>query len=149
MSLYTRTAHDNARPLGDIPRDAFDVWLKAARKAAQDRVESFRQFPSNHPGKVAAVNAQRSLMRFGGGITNVLDPLKGFQEGLIAYVLGDAGALRYARSVNAEHGVIDRILGDYNDSVVALATYTGGDVRLIRAASEDQDGVIRAALAHR
>lgn len=147
MALYTVRSGDRPRPLGDIARDTFDLWLKKVRIDARAERESYQSYPTHHPEKIRAVNRDLSTRRFG-GFTNVADPLLGFQEGLIAQVIGDAGALRYAAEVNADQATYDRIKDDYTLSVHALAAYTGGNADRIWGAGEDQDAVIRAALSH-
>lgn len=147
MALYTVRSGNRPRPLGDIPRDAFDAWLKTTRRDAAAERDNFANYPRLHPERVRAVNRDLSTRRFN-GYTNVVDPLLGFQEGLIANVIGDAGALRYAGEINAGQQTYNRLKDDYILSVHALAVYTGGNVDRIRDAGEDQDAVVRAALSH-
>lgn len=147
MALYTVRSGNRPRPLGDIPRDAFDAWLKTTRRDAAAERGSFNSYPRLHPERVRAVNRDLSTRRFG-GYTNVIDPLLGFQEKLIAQVIGDAGALRYAGEINAGQETYNRLKDDYTLSVHALAAYTGGNADRIWGAGEDQDAVIRAALSH-
>lgn len=167
MALYVVKADDRTNPLGEVSEDrlkAFGEWLtglwseiKRARTQSEEWGRTYKD--PEHMRTVHAWHALNGTVLSWGNAkhprSNGTDPQREFQITMIANVIGSYGALRLARSMELDEDTMTRLTTDYNTAVMVLAQYSNitgpgldlkGRTELIRAAGENQDKVILAAL---
>lgn len=159
MSVFVSTSADPARPLVvDGPAEGFKEWFRERRAAIQRARTESDAAGGDHrdPAHMKRVNEWHAFRVV--AYTNVTDPEKGRQQGLIAHVLGTAGALRLVTDMGGPSRCwqgkgqqdyhMHRLETDYRFAVEILSRYTGADPDVVKAAGEDQAAVIKAATAH-
>lgn len=169
MSLYVVKSGDRTNPLGEIPADRlknFDGWLMgvwplidAERTRSKSNGGTYKD--AAHMRTVNAWHALHGTVLSWKNTKhdrpNGTDPQREFQISMIGNVIGTAGALRFAGELGdtVKPHDIARLTVDYNTAVMVLVEYANIPGRgldrktrteLVRAAGEDQEKVILAAL---